>query len=85
MTPVWHLALDFKVKPLDPELGCRVYKRGGTLPDGPAAGFSKDDAMKRKLIALFSTAFAVLTTQALAATTRVAANGGGCPPCPFCR
>lgn len=38
--------------------------------------------MKARLIALFSAAFALVTTGAFAAT-KVAGNGC-CPPCPLC-
>jgi hypothetical protein len=38
--------------------------------------------MKQKLVGLFSAVFALMTTGAFAAT-RVAANGGCCPPSPL--
>ena len=39
--------------------------------------------MKRRLVGVLSAVFVLVTTGAFAAT-KVAVNGGCCPPCPFC-
>jgi hypothetical protein len=79
MELVWHLEVDFKVKPLDLEPVFNVYN----LPVGMGPFISERGSdMGCRLIAIATAVFSFVATTALAAS-RVGGSGC-CPPCPFC-